>query len=286
MEALAIICSQNSERRFAKISRLLQHCLEHRREIAGRGVDDAEHLGGRGLLLQGLARLGNQARVLHRDDRLPGEILQQRDLPVAERPHLLAVDNQGPQQRIIPAQGDPEGSARTADIDHADAPAKAQTVGVIIGDVREVHDRFAAEQTRERTARSRPPRLPQILDELGRKPAVGDGIEVLAVIGQQAAKGRLAQPHRLFEDRIEDGAEIAGRGVDDLQDLGGRGLAGQSLIALGADLSKLAPQLGNCLCSFLVRYPAGARHRSSVLSPRSYVDQDASPRASLHSQDR
>ena len=51
-----------------------------------------KHLGGRGLLLQRLARLGDQPRVLHRDDRLRREILQQRDLLVGERPHLLAID--------------------------------------------------------------------------------------------------------------------------------------------------------------------------------------------------
>ena len=34
----------------------------------------------------------NEPRVLHRDDRLRREILQQRDLLVGKRPHLLAVD--------------------------------------------------------------------------------------------------------------------------------------------------------------------------------------------------
>ena len=33
----------------------------------------------------------NQPRVLHRNDRLRGEVLQQRDLFVGERTHLLAV---------------------------------------------------------------------------------------------------------------------------------------------------------------------------------------------------
>ena len=50
-----------------------------------------KHLGGRGLLLQGLARLVNQPRVLHRDDRLRREVLQQRDLLVGERPDFLAI---------------------------------------------------------------------------------------------------------------------------------------------------------------------------------------------------
>ena len=108
-----------------------------------------------------------------------------------------------------------------------------------------MHDRFAADQTRERAAGSRPPRLPQTLDELGRKPAMRNRVEVLAVIGQQAAKGRLAQKHRLFEDRVEHRGEVAGRGVDNLADLGGGGLAGQRRVALGAALRELAPEIGD-----------------------------------------
>ena len=78
--------------------RLFQHRVEHRREVAGRGIDDLQHLGGRGLLLQGLARLGDEPRVLHRDHRLRREILQQRDLLVGERPHFVAVGDNMPEQ--------------------------------------------------------------------------------------------------------------------------------------------------------------------------------------------
>ena len=84
--------------------RLFQHRVEHRREIAGRGVDDLQYLGGRGLLLQRLARLGDQPRVLHRDDRLRGEVLQQRDLLVGKRPHLPAVDDDRAEQACVLAQ--------------------------------------------------------------------------------------------------------------------------------------------------------------------------------------
>ena len=38
--------------------RLFQYRVEHRREVAGRGIDDLQHLGGRGLLLQRLVALG------------------------------------------------------------------------------------------------------------------------------------------------------------------------------------------------------------------------------------
>ena len=70
--------------------RLFEHRVEHRRQIAGRGVDDLQYLGGRGLLLQRLALLGDQPRILHRDHRLRGEVLQQGDLLVGERTDLRA----------------------------------------------------------------------------------------------------------------------------------------------------------------------------------------------------
>src|SRR3981081_1177547 len=72
--------------------RLVYHRVETRREGAGRGINDPKPLGGRRLLLQSLARLGDQPCILHRDDRLRREVLQQRDLLVGERSHFLAID--------------------------------------------------------------------------------------------------------------------------------------------------------------------------------------------------
>jgi len=66
--------------------RLLQYRDENSDEVAGRGIDDLQHLGGRGLLLQGLAHFGEEPCILHRDHRPGSEILEQRDLLVAERP--------------------------------------------------------------------------------------------------------------------------------------------------------------------------------------------------------
>src|SRR5437870_8164483 len=69
-----------AECRLAQAHRLLEHCVEHRREITGRAVDDPQQLGSRRLLLQGVARLGDEPRVLDCDDRLFGEVLDQLDL--------------------------------------------------------------------------------------------------------------------------------------------------------------------------------------------------------------
>ena len=82
----------------------LQYRVEYRQEVAGRGIDDLQYLGGCGLLLQGLARLGDEPRVLHRDHRLRGEVLQQCYLFVGKWPNLLAVDREKPQQSTFVAQ--------------------------------------------------------------------------------------------------------------------------------------------------------------------------------------
>src|SRR6516162_3581591 len=91
--------------------RFFEHRVEDWGEVAWRGIDDLEYLGGGGLLFQSLARLGDQPSILHCDHRLRSEVLQQRDLLVGERPHLLAVDQKCPKESCIFAQRYSEGTA-------------------------------------------------------------------------------------------------------------------------------------------------------------------------------
>src|SRR3954466_3092429 len=91
VEILAVISRHQAECALAQPQRLFQHRAEHRGEVAGRGVDDLQHLGGRGLLLQRLTRFGNETRILDCDDRLRREVLEKCDLLVGERAHLAAV---------------------------------------------------------------------------------------------------------------------------------------------------------------------------------------------------
>ena len=55
---LPIAHPEDTKVRPAQIGGLLQHGVENRAEIAGRGVDDAEHLGGPGLSLLRFVTLG------------------------------------------------------------------------------------------------------------------------------------------------------------------------------------------------------------------------------------
>ena len=97
-----------------------------------------------------------------------------------------------------------------------------------------------------RTTRDRPAeRLLQPFDKV-RITARGGSVQQFAVERPDVTEGRLAQPHRLFEHRVEDRREIAGRGVDDLQDLGGRGLLLQRLAEV-AVASRQCPEQTNVL---------------------------------------
>jgi hypothetical protein len=49
---------------------------------------------------------------------------------------------------------------------------------------------------------------------------------------------------RLFQYRVEDRRKVAGRGIDDLQHLGRRGLLLQRLVTLGSALGKFSLTLG------------------------------------------
>ena len=88
--------AKDAERGFAQPHRLFQHRVEHRRQIAGRSVDNLQHLGGRGLLLQRLLLFGDQPRVFDRDHRLIGEGADKLDLPVGERLDPLAREHDEP----------------------------------------------------------------------------------------------------------------------------------------------------------------------------------------------
>ncbi|MGC1622446.1 MAG: hypothetical protein WA759_06540 [Pseudolabrys sp.] len=83
---------QYSKSSAANVHRIPQHCLEYRFKLARRTADDLEHVGGRRLLLQRFAQLAEETRVFDGDDGLRGEIFDQLNLSVSERPHFLAVN--------------------------------------------------------------------------------------------------------------------------------------------------------------------------------------------------
>ena len=80
--------------------------VEHRLHVRRRAADDAEHLGGRRLMLQGLAQFCvallqflEQPDILDGDDRLVGEGLEQCDLLVSKRTDLRSTNKDHPDRQ-------------------------------------------------------------------------------------------------------------------------------------------------------------------------------------------
>src|SRR5437773_8056692 len=74
--------------------------------------------------------------------------------------------------------------------------------------------------------------------------ARGGRLEPPPVRDRERAEISAAKAHRLFEHRVEHWGEIAGRGVDDAEHLGGRGLPLQCLVTLLGALVQAPAQLG------------------------------------------
>src|SRR5215469_9589723 len=70
------------------------------------------------------------------------------------------------------------------------------------------------------------------------------GMSLMALDPPNVPVSGLAQADRPCQHRIEDRREVAGRGIDNLQDLGHRGLSRQRFIALGCPGVELPPKLG------------------------------------------
>jgi len=75
----------------------------------------------------------------------------------------------------------------------------------------------------------------------------------LAIPNRQRSKSRLADPGRLLENCVEDRYQIAGRGIDYLEDLGGCDLLISCRVTLGFALGKFSLALGKL--TFEIGYP-------------------------------
>src|SRR5690242_19220959 len=100
-EMVSITQVHRALHRAAEDVRLLQYRFENRGEVAGRRIDDPQHLGGRGLLFQSLSRLGDQSRVLDGDDRLIGKGLDEFNLSLGEGFDMLSKERKHADHRSL-----------------------------------------------------------------------------------------------------------------------------------------------------------------------------------------
>src|SRR5271155_5508425 len=99
--------------------------------------------------------------------------------------------------------------------------------------IRDLDETVSVEEAAHRVTRARAEPLPQDIDDCCPKTSNGLRAELLTIICQQATGCGSAEGMRLLQYRVEDGRQVAGRAVDDLQHLGGCGLPLQRLARLG-----------------------------------------------------
>jgi hypothetical protein len=156
----------------------------------------------------------------------------------------LAVDNHCAEQNVVFKQRDRNLAADTTAISLL-SETRTCMVDVLFLDVRNVdYSLPAADSSQWRTwTRSHRAELRRPFD-IARRAANRGEVEELAVIGKHVTVSRLAKPDRPFEHCVEHRREIAGRGVDDLQHLGGRGLLSARFCEFGTAGVKLTLEMG------------------------------------------
>src|SRR5207248_180675 len=158
------------------------------------------------------------------------EIFEEDDLLVAEGARFLAENREDTDERGILNQPDRQQGARAAEFDQHPAHRIAGLIGLARAEVRDVDEALARQQALMR--RGVEPRRRSGLAQFrihGRYATRGDESKESAVVSPQLRVIGLAQPDRLVDHRLEYRREVAGRRIDDLQYLGGRGLLFQRL---------------------------------------------------------
>ena len=216
--------------------RVLQHGLEHGLQIERRAADDLEHVGGRGLLLQrsvigALAQFVEQPRVLDGDDGLGGEVLQQLDLLVGERPHLLAVDAEHADKLAILEHRNVDQRAGAAALRDDDGRLLAGEIGFVEPQIGNLQSPLVAA--------TRASGLFGAGENSGsrRRASANSGGALCSATARNAlpsysvidAEFRIADTRGVFEHGRKDRLQLAGRRTDDAQDIRRRRLLLQRL---------------------------------------------------------
>ena len=221
-------------RRVAQLPHGIDERLEDGVEIERRAADDLEHVRRRRLLREQFLEVARaslhlveQPRVLDRDHRLIGEGFEQGHVVGIERAGLLAGDADVSGRRASLHQGHEQHRAMAAQ-----ARDVAQPLRLVLG-LGNLHDLAVAEPRRER----------ELADRARRKrPQRGVGLgvgwrergEVGDLTLEAPNRRRIAAEQALgaLGNGLENGRCVGRRGGDDLQDLGGRGLALQRSLRL------------------------------------------------------
>ncbi len=207
----AVKAVEHAEGRLAEMHGFFEHGVEHGREVAGRGVDDLQYLGGRGLLLERLALFGEAPGIFHGERGLRGERLDQGDLCLREGAHLLPIEDEHADRPVFANEGylDERANVPQLDAGHCHWQAMLE-VGVDLGEIGDLAGLAFLQDAGCRAFRRHGLRFGPILDQSRGAITLGQHRELLVFVAEEAAKRRIAQRHRPRDDQVEYRREIAG----------------------------------------------------------------------------
>src|SRR6516165_5644249 len=198
--------------RIAKTGCRLGKRIEHRLQIKGRTADDLEHVGGGGLLLQRFAQFVEQAGVLDGDDSLRGEVLDQLDLLIGERPNYLSVDAEETDHLVFLQHGHPENGSLTTELDCGNGLGNAFQVRLLDREIGNMDHLSRLKHAGYGTVSSSPQGCaPAFLDQRLRCVMCGSELKRLPIAQVHVAEVSLAETGSVRKYGLEHGLQIAGR---------------------------------------------------------------------------
>ena len=130
-QSLAVGNKKLAELRRAKPHGLFEHCVKHWRQMAGRGINDLQYLGGCGLPLQGLIALGKG--LIERPLQLSDGAPKVDYFVIESRGHMLTPSAPIPTRRYFDWHPPPVG--RGVRLDHllAENVKSLESLGLLTG---------------------------------------------------------------------------------------------------------------------------------------------------------
>src|SRR5262245_10735525 len=218
--------------------------VEHRLQIERRAADDLEHISGGGLLLQRLAQLVEQARVLYGDDGLLSEVAQELDMLVTEWFDLLAEYQDRADELIILKHRHSNYRPITALVDATNQKWIPLDVGPRRLDVGDVSRLFRDGNTTKGRIRGRSNKwiVFASLGIRGCRAVHRNDAKCVSFAEIQIPELSVADARRVLQHQLEHGLQIAREAAEDLQHLGSSRLLLQRLCKVLARLGELAPR--------------------------------------------
>ena len=204
----------DSQRCAAQRLRELGQRGEHRFQIECRAADDFQHVGGRGLLLQGFAEIVGafaqffeQSGVLDGDHGLTGEIGDEFDLFAGEGPHFLSIDRDRADHFVFPEHRHCHKGPCSREIGDGDGGGIALKIGCVRPHIFELDSLLGSGRDAHGALGLRPKGLWRFA-ECRRHVMERDVAEAVSIIQAHHTEIGAADAGRIFQHLLENGLQV------------------------------------------------------------------------------